>query len=809
MAVITEKTKCYHCGNDATDTTFVLEVDSEKRAFCCSGCLTAYRIIHEGGIESYYSHRDAYAPTVREDRDAGFYQAWEKRIPLRDGIRSGLFLIEGIHCASCVWLNERVILAVGGVISASVQLSTSRAKISWNDSDTSLQKIAEALAKIGYRLVPIEETLESASRSQARGLLRRMTVAGFFAGNVMLLSVALYAGYFGSIDRYSKNFLQLASLMMTIPVVLYSASVFFKNAYHALRNRTLSMDVLTATGISLAFSYSLYVYFSEVGEVFFDSICFVVFIILTGRFIESRLRLKGLYYVENIRKSAAKTARVDREGWRTVLVDEVKKGDLVDVAADEMVPVDGVLRSENAEVEESMLTGEARPVYKRAGDLILSGTRALTQLRMECSAVSSESALARISALAEESMDQAPRVLRFTDRASRFFIAFALFAAVFTFSYWYFFKHDVHSAILNMITLLIAACPCALSLAVPTVFTVSVQKSFDLGCLLKNGSTLELLSRAKAIAFDKTGTLTRGEPEIVQVSVVDDIFSEEYVCALASELQRRADVRHPIARAFYSLQRLTGSSANLPDLGRVEYKPGLGIVSSSPEASYALGSRRLMESVGVECQPAGAPGSISIYLARLGGRVPELVSVFVLADAIRPEASDVLRRLSRNSSLFLLTGDTVENAAQVSKQLGITEIYAEKTPEQKREIIQARQASGITIMVGDGINDSVALAQAHAGVSFANASEISLHSADVLLLRNDLRQFLSLVQLSRRARSIVLQNLGLSFLYNMFLIPMACAGWIIPLAGALFMSLSSLTVVLNSLRLLSFRKEIG
>lgn len=802
MSVKVSAGTCFHCGNSLPDAP-VLYAD---HTFCCSGCNAAYRIITESGNGNYYELRESFAPTVRDSVEDGLYEVWERKVPVQNGEAQGLFVVEGLHCASCVWINEKVLKSVPGVTAAAVQLSTGRARISWNTERTNLREIARAVARLGYRLVPVENAPESGQSKVSRSLLKKMSVAGFFAGNIMLLSVSLYAGYFTFIDRYTKNFLQLTAFLMTLPVVFYSASVFFKNAYHALRTRTLSMDVLTATGISLAFSYSTYVFLTEQGEVFFDSICFVVFIILTGRYIESRLRLKSLYYVDNLRKRTPRTALVENDGqFTTTLMEDIAPGMRVRVEAGGIIPADGLLRVAAAEVEESMLTGEARPVFKRERDVLLAGVKAITALEMEVTSLPGESALSRIGEMVEQSLEITPAVVRFTDRASRWFIAFALLAAVFTFAFWQFYRGDLNAAILNTITLLIAACPCALSLAVPTVLTVSVQRAFGGGCLLKGSAAMEYLSKVRNLAFDKTGTLTRGEPEIVQIEIHDSLYSRAYLVGLSALLQKRADVHHPIARAFlrYESERIAEEPV-LPEIDTVEYVPGQGVRAWSGDTEFYLGNRALLSRAQLGVPIVQDADSIAVYLARRGRGGAQLMGVFLLRDVLRAEASDVFERL-RSYHLTLITGDTSRNGHSAAQELGIEEVFAEQSPEQKLERIRALKQTGATVMIGDGINDSIALAAADVGISFANASEISLHSADVLLLKNDLRQLLYLLRLARATRRIIAQNLLISFAYNVLLIPMACAGWIIPLTGALFMSISSLTVVLNALRLARFR----
>ena len=492
-----EDITCYHCGDDVPDSRRPDSADEKQ--FCCEGCRAAHEIISGAGYENYYKFRTGYSPRPNEKQEAAdVLAAHEKNIPVdAENRKQGVFLLEGLHCASCVWLNEKILRSVPGMVEAEVHLATGRAYLTWDTTRITLSEIGATLRRTGYRLVPFNDSGEKKTRSASRDLLRRMVTAGFFAGNNMLISVSLYAGYLGEMERHTRNYLHLAGFLLAVPVFFYSANVFFRNAWAALRNRTLTMDLLTSLGITLAFTYSTYVALTESGEVYFDSICFIVFFVLLGRWLEQNLRLKSMEYVENLRQSAPRFARVrDADGEiRTVAAAELEPGMVIQLDPDERAPVDGVLLNAKVNLDESALTGEFRPVPRSRGEIIAAGTRVL-DAPVEVRAVSTaeDGALGRIEKLASAGLRSVPRDVM--AKASRRFIAFVLMASVGVFFFWL--DAGLSKAVLNTISLLIVACPCALSLAVPSAYIIALQHAFRRGCLVRNGEVLRFPGEGSA-----------------------------------------------------------------------------------------------------------------------------------------------------------------------------------------------------------------------------------------------------------------------------------------------------------------------
>ena len=799
--------ECYHCGDPVAGAEFRIIRESpsgaEELDFCCQGCIQAYNLILDSGNQSYYSHRTEFAPRPSGTLDLEFYSLLDAKNEIGpDGAKRGTFLVEGIHCASCVWLTEKVLLSVPGVTEAEVHLSTHRAFMAWDPTVTSLGELARSLYQTGYQLRPIDEKREEKARGLSRLLLKRTAVAGFFAGNNMLIGFALYAGFFKDMLPEVKQFFHLVSLALTVPVFFYSAMPFFKNSWTALKNRVLVMDLLTATGISIAFFYSLYAVLSEQGEVFFDSVCFIVFVILAGRYLEDRLRFKSMIFVESLKSSHRRSYRLRRAGeLQSCEAEDIIPGDVLTLRSGDIVPVDGRLVSEKAELDQSMLTGEFKPEIRTVHDPIISGAKILSpEVQVEVLKKFESSSLKKICELAESSMDDSPPAIRLAARAGRWFIAFVLLAAAATFLFWL--PSGLETAVLHTVTLLIVACPCALSLAIPTAFTVAVQGAYSRGILLKKSSLLERLSRTRRLIFDKTGTLTEGDLGVKDFKLLGGGYTEASLREIARLMQQKAILRHPVSRAFLN-QAVQSTDEKIPALSHVEYTVARGVQAKSGKKTFYLGSFRWMEELGLILDPQGFSYlEMPVYMAvEISGKITP-VALFVLEDRLRPEAKTIIQNLKRNYSLSLLSGDRKEGVVPAAQALGIKDYVYSASPEEKLEYVNNARKAGVACMIGDGVNDSAALAGADAGISFADASEINLNSADILLLNQNLKQLEYLFELSRRTRRKIIQNLLLAFGYNVLLLPLAFMGLIIPLAGAIFMSLSSLTVVLNSLSLL-------
>ncbi|MFN3246968.1 MAG: heavy metal translocating P-type ATPase, partial [Leptonema sp. (in: bacteria)] len=496
------------------------------------------------------------------------------------------------------------------------------------------------------------------------------------------------------------------------------------------------MDILTATGISLAYFYSVWVTFSfQINhEVYFDAVCFVVFAILTGRFIESRLKLKTYYYITNlgsiipsfVRKlkdeDSIRLQSINENHYHYEEIDLIQVNDIVVVFPEEIVPLDGLLLNDVIEVDEASITGEYTPVVKKTNDFIVSGSKNVSSqtLFLRVVKTKNESTISEIIKLSESSLKEKSKAETIANKTANIFIFFVLVLSIITFVYWYFYKNQLESAILNTLSLLIVACPCALSLSIPTAFVVAIQKLFSNGCLFKTTNAIELLSKTKNIAFDKTGTLTQGKLEVEKVYSFVPKEKLNQLINIFNRVQRELMIQHPITKAFFKLENQLLSEISIEEINtkkidiellfndnlRGDYIAGKGVVIAiDDKKSLFLGSKEFIENLSNEfIKQIILPGRLMIYLGIKQSQTTEILAVFLLRDSIRNNAKEVLNTLNQKYNTFLLTGDTEENAKYIQNELKLKEIYYSLKPEEKAKVIQNLQKSGITIMVGDGIN---------------------------------------------------------------------------------------------------------
>ncbi|MCB1200402.1 MAG: cadmium-translocating P-type ATPase [Leptospiraceae bacterium] len=802
---------CFHCGESIPqDVSSLFEIaepgnGASNLHFCCGGCKSAWQIIHGSGLDNYYSLRTEFAPKVNQQSSPEPYEIWESRFESdSEGFTTGKFLLQGIHCASCVWLNEKVLSEIPGVQEVSAQLSTGRVKIRWNKNQVSLRKIAESAARLGYRLLYVNAARAQNQNSLSGDLLRKMSVAGFFTGNIMLISISLYAGFFSGMDLHTRNLFHLTSFVMATITLFYSGSAFFKNTWAALRNGVLSMDILTAAGLSLAYLYSVYITFKGKGEVYFDGVCFVTFAILTGRFLESRLRQRALTTVENLTRSLPQSAHLFKDGVETeVPLESVGSGDTIIIKPGETVPLDGVLLDTSAQIDESLLTGEYLPVEKKQQEKIVSGSVCLeNSITLQVISITGKDTLSQIAARVEDALGKETGVSKLTSRIARYFIAFVLVSSVATFTFWYFYMSAGSAvAVLHTVSLLIVACPCALNLAVPAALLAGMQRAFEKGALLQSGSAMENLAQMNVLCFDKTGTLTTGKLSLQDIEFdFENEFSKDTLLALSKSISVVSGVVHPVSAAFRSLE-----AGSLP-VETVKHFAGQGLQARVNGQDWLLGSTGFLEQRGIRIHFQPRPGETCVGLAVLGSQ--KQAALFWFNDELRKETKSAVEYFSGFCSTTMLTGDLSESARYFAEQAGITHYLARQSPADKTLFIQNSAKSRgkghkqVVGFIGDGLNDAEALAVADVAISLAEASQLSVYAADILLLNNSLMTLVELHKTALNTRRIIRQNLIFSFVYNFSLLPLAFAGVIIPLVGAIAMASSSILVLLNSLRMM-------
>ncbi|HHF0559822.1 TPA: heavy metal translocating P-type ATPase [Vibrio antiquarius] len=780
---------CYHCGEDVpANTDFKVDILGESRKMCCPGCETVAQTIVDSGLVSYYQYRTApaeKADLVPEQLQALIHYDNEdvqsEFVRNRENVSEVTLSLEGVSCAACAWLIEKQVSNTAGLVSIRVNTTTNRALLAWDNTQVRLSELLSVIHKLGYKAAPFEADKQEASyHRMMKQYLYRLGIAGLATMQVMMLAVALYLEVFGDLEPEFKNYFRWVSLIFATPVLLYSALPFYLNAWRSIKGRTLGMDVPVSIALIFAYVASLIATVTEQGEVFFESISMFTFFLLVGRFLEMRARRKAAAASGNLLKLIPAIATtLDGE---QIPVKTLKVGDRIRVLPGEHIPADGKVISGRIHIDESMLTGESVHVVKREGDAVYAGTlNGDESFELEVMSSKADSMISNIVRLQDEAQHSKPKIAEIADVVARYFVGAILIISAGTWFYWHQTKPD--DAFWIMLSVLVATCPCALSLATPTALTCATSRMGNFGILLRKGHVFETLCKINHLVVDKTGTLTKGDIEICDTKMLSDLPKEDCL-SLAAALEAHAN--HPIARSFasyanddfvvYEVQNVIGSGIEGIWNGKI----------------VKIGSAAFVQ--GKESDESHA-----VYLSVDG----EHVASFYYRDPIRKESKAFVQRFAdAGIKTTLLTGDSLSNARPVAKEIGIDHVVASAKPEDKLAYLKSLDEDSITMMVGDGINDAPTLAGAHLSVAMGGGTDVAKASADMTLLGDNLEKLLEARLLALRTRKIIRENLAWSLGYNLLILPLAVAGLVAPYIAVVGMSASSIIVVSNSLRLL-------
>lgn len=774
--------------------------EDEEHQFCCAGCRSVFAFLHDNGLDRYYDLADGEprpaATTGRsytELDDATFHEL--HCTDVAGGGRQVSLYLEGVHCTACVWLVEKLPALVPGVIESRLDLGRHLAVVTWRPDKVELSTIARFVDAIGYPVHPYRSADRDAiERREERRLLVRIAVAAAVAGNVMLMAAAMYAGMFGGISAEHETFFRWLSMLVTVPAVFYSGSVFFRGAFGALRARALHMDLPISIGIAAGFGWGAVNTVRGAGEIYFDTVAALVFLLLIGRWIQLRQQRRAASAAEILCTLTPTLAHVVENGVvRDVAIEAVTAGTIVEVRAGETFPVDGRVVAGRSAVDSSVLTGESRPASIGIGADVCAGCINLSALvRVAATETGEQTRMGRLMAsLAEHANRRAP-IVRMADRLAAWFVIIALGLAAATVVLWSFI--DASQAIEHAVALLIVTCPCALGLATPLAVSVAIGRAARRGILIKGGDTVERLARPGHMVLDKTGTLTRGEQTVVRWA------GEASARPLAAALERHS--AHPVARAIVA--DVGGPLAEADD---VEETTGAGVTGLVEGQTVAIGSPAFI-ALEVGALPDGiaafvddsAAEALTPIVIAVDGRV---VAAAALGDPIRDDARATLDRLrALGWRVSVVSGDHPEVVASVGRALGVPagDCVGGATPEDKVAFVTAAAERGSVVMVGDGVNDSAALAAAGCGVAVHGSAEASLAAADVFITRPGVGALVELVRGARRTVGIIRRNLIFSLGYNVVGATLAITGIIHPLLAAVLMPASSVTVVTSSIR---------
>ncbi|TCJ16297.1 cadmium-translocating P-type ATPase [Parasulfuritortus cantonensis] len=805
MPEATEPIHCFHCGEPVpAGTDYPIRYESEIKPACCRGCQAVAQTIIDSGNADYYRLRTDMPRTpeaaLEELKQLKLYDLPEVQqsfVKTEGEVREANLILEGIVCAACVWLNERHLRQLPGVLAADINFSTHRARVRWDSGRIELSEILHAVQEIGYLAYPFDPgRQEELFRKERETAIRRLAIAGLGMMQVMMYAVPVYLADAGTMGLDLQALMRFASLILTTPVVFYSAWPFFQGAWRDLKLRRAGMDVPVALGVGSAYVASIYGTFTSSPDVYFDSVTMFIFFLLTGRFLEMNARKRSAEAAESLVKliPAAATRLPHWPGGRDEeLVAAVKltPGDHVLIGPGDSFPADGTVAEGESSVDESLLTGESHPLAKHPGSTVIGGTINLASpLVIRVDKIGADTVLSGIVRLLDRALAEKPRLALLADRVASWFVLGLLAVAATVATTWYFV--DPGRAFWITVSVLVVSCPCALALATPAALTAALGRLTRMGLLSTRGHALETLAHASDFVFDKTGTLTTGEFQL-RACVVER-GDRAAALALAAALEQGST--HPVATALREAAGPLTTAAS-----QLRYQPGQGIEGHVDGRVYRLGTPAF-----VAAQAAAMEAGMTVVgLADADGPI----AWFGLGDEVRPQAAELVARLKgMGMRLHLFSGDRPENVVALAHRLGIEDARGGMLPEDKLNAVKALQGAGAVVaMTGDGVNDAPVLAQAQVSVAIDQGAEAAQAAADMVLLSSELSRLADGVRVARKTQTIIKQNLAWSVLYNGIAIPAAAMGHVTPWLAGIGMSLSSLLVVLNAMRLSGYKGD--
>ena len=779
--------KCSHCRLDF-DEKQMLEKDGHF--FCCTGCEAVFELVQSKGLGDFYERlgKNSLEP-VNFKQNLGVFDSFVR--PTNEGFSEIHLVIDGIFCAACVWLNEKILIEEQGVIEASVNPLTHKARVVFDERQVSLKRILTLIQSIGYKpsaYDPLKQ--EQKALSTKREFYSKLVVAVACVMNVMWIAVAKYAGFFSLMDAQTKDILNFAEFVLASPVLFYTGSAFYKNAYFSLKHGQISMDFLVIFGASLAYAYSLWAMFSRGGEVYFDSVAMIICFVFVGKYLEVLVKkhatdtmdglndfLKGEILVFNGKEFAPKDAYA------------VQVGDIIQLKTGDKILIDGVCVRGEASIDSSSLSGESEPVLVQAGTninsacVVLDGSVEYRALKPYV-----ESKLSQIISLLE--LSQKPKIQSLVAQIAVYFSRTVLAVALLCFCFWYFVRESgAEFALINAISVLIISCPCAFALATPVSNLIALFQALKLKVLFKSSDKIEDLSKCDYAVFDKTGVLTDFKLKIARYELNQKANLNELFAFIGLS-------NHPVSASIREfLQEKVRDKKHL-EFSAVKEVRAKGISARLKNDEFIGGNAHFLQECGIKMSQKFS--DTHFVFAKNG----EILAHFEFESVLRAGASELVSYLKKiKMPIKMLTGDNEKAAQKVASKLGITDFTAFCLPENKMQVITTLSQKHKVLMVGDGVNDALALQNAAVAVSLKQGADLAAQNSDIILLKNDLCALEQAIRLSKKTFIIIKQNLAFSLCYNALTIPLAFVGLINPLVAAASMSLSSVVVILNALRI--------
>ena len=818
---------CFHCYEQVPHgIELAVEINNIAQPMCCIGCQAVAQTIVDNGLTQYYNVRTEPAQKgqslipeeLQKNKllDEAVLQSEFVFHSVADNekISEAILTIDGISCAACAWLIEMQLAKLKGLVDISVNATTQRATVSWFAEALKLSEILTAIEVVGYQALPFKASeSEINNKKQSKTFIKRLGISGILMMQVMMIAVGLYFGAFADMASHNKVYLRWASFILSIPIITYGAFPFYVGAINALKAKRLSMDVPVSIAIILAFSASAWATITAQGEVYFESVSMFTFLLLIGKFLEFRARARAAQVSANLLKLMPMTANkivgtlaeksqsdainLATHSEQLVAAKQLVKGDLVLIKPGEIVPADGVIITGSSQLNEAMLSGEQRPVVKSVQDTVFAGTvNGDGNITVEVKQIPNQSFLSQLIRLSEQSQAHKPKIAKLSDKIAQYFVAIILMTSLATAIYWQ--QRLPDEAFWITLSVLVATCPCALSLATPTGLTCATTRLNKLGIMIKGGHVMETLPQINCFAFDKTGTLTTGEFTIVDVLLLsqEHAYTTEDILAIAAALESHSE--HPIAKPFAKHRNPEHIAKN------VVVHSGQGVTATLNDQQFAIGKYSWLttgiNSSSTVPEVVKQAHDASCVLTRNN----KVIAAFYLVDKIRDEALPTLSVLNNtNKRTLLLSGDSQIACNKLRHTIPMTSVSGGLSAHAKMQHIKQAQDEGFKVaMTGDGVNDSPVLGAAHVSIAMGCGADITKSGADVILLNNKLNSINLLVDIAHKTHRIIFQNYLWAFGYNAIVLPLAVAGFITPYMAVIGMSASSILVISNSLRLL-------
>lgn len=792
---------CFHCGQPLpTDTPRQVVIQGQLQPVCCAGCEMAAQWIQSAGLGAYYRWRTEPATAPDESKDHALFLAYDRPqaqqsfvTALPDGHREAELLVENLNCAACAWLIEGALGRQAGVDRIQVNAANGRLLLRFDPTRVQLSGLLARLASLGFPPHPQRPGQAGALHlRERRQALKRLALSGLGMMQAMTYALSLYSGAFHGMDPVYADFLRLVSLLITTPVVLYAGWPFFESAVQGLRARRIGMDVPVAVAIGVAYAASVRNTLVGSGPVYFDTVCMFIFFLTLARYLQASARARAGESGDALARLLPDTClRETAQGLETITLQELLPGDRVRVPPGAALPADGRVLDQTVWLDESLLTGESRPVRRLPGDRVIAGSINGEQaLRLEVTACNADSTISHIGRLLRKAQSERPTTAAQADRLAAWFAPAVLLAAAGSAWLW---RADPSRAMDVALAVLVVTCPCALSIATPTALVAAMAHLLSRGVVVIRGAALETLCEVRRAVFDKTGTLTEGRPQVTQIHPLRAGLTRDRALALAGILEQA--VHHPLARAFTAPTTTTRSAS------AVRLVAGAGVEGRIEGRVLRLGRPDFAAALW-QGAPLTTPADDASSWLLLGDETGPL-AWFAVADPVRPDASATLARLQAlGLSCQIASGDAKGPVSAVASAVGCAQANARLTPEDKLALLDGLQTRGERVLaVGDGVNDAPLLARADVSVAMAAGTALAHTSADLILLQDRLSVLPEVIETARRTRRIIRQNLAWALAYNALAVPLAAAGLVTPWLASLGMSLSSVLVVLNAQRL--------